>query len=148
MDPTVAALALRQVWEGRDFAPPKSVLNRVTPEKAAMVPPGFKYSLLTLVEHTDFWQRVWLARLNGEKALDFTKDWRVPDASEWKEVRARFLANFEAAIGIAERQPFTHAMESDEAAINKLLQIAVHNAYHVGQFVLLKRAVTGITDED
>ncbi|MBX3119348.1 MAG: DinB family protein [Fimbriimonadaceae bacterium] len=142
-----AAVALRQIWEGKDFRSPKSVLSRVTVEQAAALPPGFKYSLLTLVEHTDFWQRIWLAHLKGEKAENFMKDWRVPAHEEWPTVRERFLKNFEEALRIAESEPFTHKMKSDEEAISTLAQIAVHNAYHVGQFVLMKRAVSSKSDD-
>lgn len=138
-----ALVPLRQVWEGRDFPAPKSVLSRVSAEQAATIPPGFKYSLLTLVEHADFWQRVWLNRLNGLKADSFMKDWRVPAPVEWQDVRTSFLQNFEEALRIASTNPLDHKMKSDELAIETLTQIAVHNAYHIGQFVLLKRAVTG-----
>ncbi len=137
-----ALVTLRQVWEGKDFPAPKSVLSRISAEQAATVPIGFKYSLLTLVEHTDFWQRVWLNRLNGKKADSFMKDWRVPKPEEWPDIRASFLKNFEEALRIAATDPLEHKMNSDEIAIEVLTQIAVHNAYHIGQFVLLKRAVT------
>lgn len=144
MDPKTAAEALRQVWTGADFPPPASILKTVKAVDAAALPPGFKYSLLTLVEHTDFWQRIWLGRLTGAKRPDMTKDWRVPDPSEWPEVRKRFLENFESALAVARAEPFVHRLKSDEEACKVLTQIAVHNAYHVGQFVLVKRAVRGM----
>lgn len=140
MDPATAAEALRQVWEGRDFPPAKRILSNVKAEDAATLPLGFKYSLLTLVEHTWFWQEIWLARLTDRPRPDMRKDWRVPDALEWPEVRRRFLDGFEEALTIASASPFAHKMKSDDAAIESLIQIAVHNAYHVGQFVILKRA--------
>lgn len=141
MDPKTAAEALHQVWIGADFPPAASILRNVKVVDAAAIPPGFKYSLLTLVEHTDFWQRIWLARLIGSKRPDMTKDWRVPDVLEWPEVRQRFLENFERALAVACAEPFVHRLKSDDEACRVLIQIAVHNAYHVGQFVLVKRAV-------
>jgi hypothetical protein len=148
MDPATAAEALRQVWEGEDFPPPASILKGVKAEDAAALPPGFKYSLITLVEHSWFWQEIWLARLVDRKRPDMRKDWRVPDPGEWPEVRLRFLEGFEEALAIARAQPFEHKMASDEKAIETLLKIAVHNAYHVGQFVLVKRAVKGAESKD
>jgi uncharacterized damage-inducible protein DinB len=144
MDARVAAEAIRQVLEGRDFPPPRQILSNVKPEQAAALPPGFKYSLLTLVEHTWFWQEIWLARLTDRKRPDMKRDWRLPDVEEWPEVRQRFLDGLEEAYAIASAGPFVHRMKTDEAAIEALLQIAVHDAYHVGQFVLLKRAMRGM----
>ena len=141
MDARTAAEALRQVWEGRDFPPPKQILSRLPAEDAAKIPSGFKYSILTLVEHNNLWNGIWLGRLVDRKRPDMTKDWRVPKPSEWLEVRSQFLEGLEEAIAIAEAKPFRHKMKSDEVAIQALLQIAVHTAYHVGQFVLIKRAL-------
>ena len=143
MDVKTAAEALRQVWEGDDFPAPKSILSNVKPEDAAKVPPGFKYSLLTLVEHCNLWNGIWVGRLVDRKRPDMTKDWRVPKPSEWPEVRRRFLEGMEEAISVAEAKPFRHKMKSNEAAVKTILNIAVHTAYHVGQFVLVKRAVRG-----
>ena len=144
MDSRTAAEALRQVWEGHDFPPPKQILSNVKAEDAAALPPGFKYSLLTLVEHTHFWQRVWLSQLTGAKKPDMLKDWRIPKPEEWPEVRAAFLEGLQEAMAIANAKPFIHKLKSDEVAVEKLLKIAVHDAYHVGQFVLVKRAVKGL----
>lgn len=141
MAPRTVAEALHQVWVGADFPPPASILRNVNAEDAAMIPQGFKYSLLTLVEHTDFWQRIWLGRLTGSKKPNFRKDWRIPDSSEWPTVRQGFLDRFQEALSIANAEPFVHRLDSDEAACRVLTQIAVHNAYHVGQFVMVKRAV-------
>lgn len=143
MDAKTTAEALYQVWVGADFPAPASILRNVKKEDAATIPAGFKYSLLTLVEHTDFWQRIWLGRLTGSRRPDMTKDWRVPDVSEWVEVRKRFLENFEKALAVAQAEPFVHRLKSDDEACRVLTQIAVHNAYHIGQFVLVKRAVRG-----
>lgn len=131
---------LRQVWEGDDFPPATSILRNVTSETAAALPPGFKYSLLTLVEHTDFWQHIWLNKLLEEPRPDFREDWRVPDADEWPQIRRNFLERFEIALRFAAETPRVEDAKR-EATINKVLtQIAVHNAYHIGQFVLVKRA--------
>lgn len=136
-----AALALRQVKEGLDIPPIASVLGRVTPSQAALLPEGFKYSLLTLVEHARFWQRIWLDRLEGNRPRSFTEDWRIPDSAEWGGVRRSFLADLDRAVEISLSKPFHHLAKSDGDAQDLLLRIAVHNAYHVGQFVLLKRAI-------
>ena len=148
MDPAVAAEALRQVWEGYDFPAPASLLKGIENEQAGELPPGFKYSLLTLVEHAYFWQRIWLGQITGTKKPDMLKDWRVPATEEWPEVRSAFLDGLQEALKIAGAEPFEHKLKSDDSAISKLLKIAVHDAYHIGQFVLVKRAVRGLKDAD
>lgn len=137
--PSPAHEALQQIWVGRDFPPPASVLRGVNPTNATILPAGFKYSLITVVEHTDFWQRIWLARLHGQKVPTMFRDWRVPPSSEWTAIRASFLANFEEAIRIASGA--IQAATTQDVTSTKLFQIAVHNAYHIGQMVLIKRAV-------
>src|SRR5687768_6187274 len=99
MDAHTAAEALRQVWEGRDFPPPKRILSNIKAEDAAKIPKGFKYSILTLVEHNNLWIGIWLGRLADRKRPDMTKDWKVPNQSEWPEVRRRFLEGVEEAMG-------------------------------------------------
>lgn len=138
---SVAAEALRQVRDGTDFAVPAKVLSRIPAGKACLTLPEFGYSLATYVLHADFWQVIWLNRLTGQRSPSMLEDWRVARAAEWPDIRRGFLSRLDHAIALAEAEPFHHASKSDEIAIKLLLEIAVHDAYHVGQFVLLKRAL-------
>jgi hypothetical protein len=131
--------AIRQVLEGTDFDPPDKVLGNLTPEQATTKLPGWPYSIATNVAHTDHWQRIWLARLEGTKRRKSFPDFPGVSPEEWPEVRDRFLTNFQRALEIANAEPFVHRMKSNEVAVKILLEIAVHNAYHVGQMKLLKR---------
>lgn len=141
MCPKTAAEAIRQLRDGRDFQVPAKVLSRIPATAACRVVPGLGYSLATYVLHADFWQVVWLNRLTGTRAASFTQDWRVPEEHEWEHVRGDFLKHMDEAIALASAEPFTHRLKSDDKAVEMLLQFAVHGAYHVGQFVLLKRAL-------
>jgi uncharacterized damage-inducible protein DinB len=139
MDQTTAAEALRQVFEGADFTPPTKMLSRLTAEQAAARIPSAPYSILTLVAHADFWQRIWLARLGGEKRPSIIEDWRVPNSTEWQSLRKSWLEGMTQAIQIASRKPFEHKAKNDATAVKFLLEIALHNSYHMGQIALLKR---------
>lgn len=136
--------ALIQVRDGRDFPPPRQILNRVNPMDACRRVPTLGRSLAELVWHTDFWQQIWLARLEGNRARPITEDWFQPEPEAWEETRERFLDNLDRAVAIAESGQ--HRMKSDEIAERVLLQIAVHNAYHVGQWVQVKRALRNDPD--
>lgn len=140
MDPV--AEALRQVVEGADFTPPEELLRTVKPAQAVAMVPGSPYSIATNVAHADIWNRLWLARLRGEKKFNPFPDFPSISEADWPSVRDRFVENLVAAQGVAEAKS-KHAMKSDEAAAKVLLQIAVHTAYHLGQVRLLKRLLRG-----
>ncbi len=141
MSAKTAAEALRQVRDGRDFQVPAKVLARISAADACRSLPEFGHSLATYVLHTDFWQVVWLNRLGGLRAPSMLADWREATPDQWPAIRESFLSNLDAAIAIADGQPFHHKMKGDDAAVKVLLELALHDAYHVGQFVLMKRAL-------
>jgi len=133
--------ALKQIIEGYDFASSKRLVN-VKADVACHVPSGCPYSMATNIWHCDFWNQLWLARLMGEKRPSgniYKDDWHVPPPSEWIETRDSFLTNLQKAYEMAVAEPFVHAMDDDTKAVEKLCQIAVHTAYHVGQVALIKR---------
>lgn len=141
MDSQTVAETLRQVIEGMDFASAKRLVN-IKAGLACATKEGFPYSIATNIWHCDYWNRLWLARLKGEKRPAkniWAEDWQAPEEKDWKQTRDDFLANLNLAHEIASAQPFKHSMKSDEDAIKVLNQIAVHTAYHVGQVALLKR---------
>lgn len=139
MDRSILVETLRQVWEGVDIPAPESLLRNVSIDTAAKKLPWMPYSILTNVDHADFWQTIWLNRLKGLRAKSFIEDWKVPLPEEWPSIKTSFLNGFREAMAIAASEPFEHKMKSDEVAVKTLLQIAVHNAYHLGQVNLLKR---------
>lgn len=137
----IALEALLQVREGKDFPAPRQVLNRIKPEAACRRLPEFGYSLADYVWHADFWQRIWLARIVGKSAPSITEDWHRVEPDEWDATRASFLANLDRAVELAEST-------TEPKQVAKLLQIAVHNAYHIGQWVLVKRALKRVRRAD
>ncbi|MBS1718527.1 MAG: DinB family protein [Armatimonadetes bacterium] len=130
---------LRQVYDGLDFDGAEHLLGTIKPGDAVRRPPGAPYSIATVIAHADIWQRLWLARLTGAKRPNPFPDFPVIEEAAWIPVRDRFLDSFRLARSIAESEPFKHAMKTDEAAVSTLTQIAVHNAYHMGQVKLIKR---------
>jgi hypothetical protein len=135
--------ALRQVVNGADFEPAKSLLKTVKPEGAVRVVEGLPYSLATNVAHADIWNRVWLASLEGKRKFNPFPDFPVVKEKDWPKVRDQFIANIDRAYEIACAKPFEHHCRSDETAVRNLLKIAVHTSYHLGQIKLLKRVLRG-----
>lgn len=141
MNREAVAELLHQLIEGYDFAPPKRLVN-VKADVACRVPAGSPYSIATNAWHCDFWNRIWLARILGEKRPPgniYKDDFYEPTPKEWPETKARFLANILKAHELATAEPFVHAMKDDTEAVKRLCQIAVHTAYHLGQIAMIKR---------
>ena len=131
--------ALIQLREGKDIPAPRQVLSRVKAEDACRVVPTFRKSIADYVWNADFWQQIWLARLAGEPARSMMEDWQSVAPDDWEATRERFLGNLDRAVEVA--QSGEHRIKDDATANRLLLQIAVHNSYHIGQCVLIKRAL-------
>lgn len=131
------------ILEGYDIPAPNSML-RIGAESSAVKHENLPYSILTNLAHTVLWQDFWLAKLEGGRKrssmAEWQNDFRVPDASEWKDLRSRFILGLQEARRRAASQPFDHRCSSDAEAVDTLLRIAVHGAYHCGQMNVLKRA--------
>ena len=129
MESEGVAETLRQIRDGRDFSSPRAIL-RISAERAVLRLPGWPYSIADNVAHTVYWQDLWLARLRGTKIQAVMgEDWPKVAPERWVEFRERFLRGLDEAIEIAEAG----------GEVSTLARIAHHNAYHVGQWALLKR---------
>jgi hypothetical protein len=78
MDPLTVAETFRQIMSGDDIPKVDYLLKRMAPEQASARLAGWPYSILTNLEHADFWQRIWLGRLTGGKKPAFTQTGASP----------------------------------------------------------------------
>ena len=147
MDAVTIADLYDQIIEGEDIPKIAYLLRRLPAEKAAHMLPGWPYSILTNLAHADFWQRVWLGRLEGRPKPKFQDDWRIPRLEEYDEIRASFLDNLLHARKIAQKWPVDHHVTNDERALHTLVSLAVHDAYHIGQIKLMSRILDGGAEE-
>lgn len=149
MKRSVLAEAFKHLIEGYDIPTPAGML-KVKAADAAKELESLPYSVLTNLAHAVLWQDLWLARIHGGKKNstmeEWRNDWRRPDPSEWESLRRRFIEGLHEAAAIAGAEPFVHKCDSDEEAIDRLLRILVHGAYHCGQMNLLKRALRKTKD--
>jgi uncharacterized damage-inducible protein DinB len=133
--------AIRQMLTGRDFVPPRTMLIDLTAEQATAIPPGTPYSIATQVAHALFWQDRWLGRI-AEQPLERKKgknaDWPVVSSEQWENVRDRFLDGLKQTKKLAEGD-LTKPLWNDNTVDEVLLQIVVHNCYHLGQIALLRQ---------
>ena len=141
MDPSTAAETFRMIIEGDDITAPQSLLRGISEANAAKRVKGFPYSILENLWHADLWQTIWIDKIEGRKPTHWMEDWQSPEASEWGDVRASFLANLDRAHALASAKPFRHKMKSKDGAVRNLLNLAVHDAYHIGQITVMKRVL-------
>jgi DinB superfamily len=143
-DYAASAAAVRELLRGGgEFVEPARLLTDLTEEQASAVPPGSPHSIAQVVAHMQWNQAGELARLHGEPSpqpehLDDT--FVAPPAGAWPGLVAEFLAGIEEAGRIAgARGEATSAQRDDTSVAYDLAETALHNAYHCGQIVLLRR---------
>lgn len=146
MEPTLLAADLgRSLQHPQDYASPQVLIGDLTPDQATQTPPGAPYSIAENVAHMHAWQNYIVRRVRGENPPrpDGEADWPKVEADAWPVPVADFLAgirDFEAlltapAAGALLARPYS----DDHTNANRLLNIALHNAYHLGQVTLLRR---------
>ena len=125
--------ALFQVTEPIDFDSLASIIHSVTTEDACRILPGAPYSLATNLRHAVIWQEHWLAFCRGEAKAAVAGEWRAVTQDEWSSVREEFLRGQREALALS-AQPDLH-----QDVQRRLLRIAIHGGYHIGQIQLLVR---------
>jgi uncharacterized damage-inducible protein DinB len=155
MDRSALVLVFDHLIQGFDIPRPAGML-KVSGPTANRQLPDLPYSLATNLAHTLVWQEFWLAKLNGGRRKAGPQashnDFRVPSPDEFPRLRRQFLEGLDRARAVAASEPFDHKLPTDEEAVDTLVRIAVHAAYHVGQMNVLKRSARlaepeGVEDE-
>jgi hypothetical protein len=128
---------------GGEFQPPDRILSDLTEAQAVAVPKGSPYSIAQILAHTHFYQQATLTQLRGE-------DWPRPAHLEetfapitlggWGSLVDAFLNGIAEAKKLAEEKRDTISPSRDDTNVDyDLAESALHNAYHLGQIVLLRR---------
>lgn len=108
---------------------------------------GEEHSVFQLLNHLSYWQDWVLRWLDGE-------DPGVPEHASggWPgDEKPRSLEDWEQALehfkkGVDELKSRSHVMDllavrGDKSPLEMFTSIALHNSYHIGQVVLLRRAL-------
>ncbi|HXM61288.1 MAG TPA: DinB family protein [Terriglobales bacterium] len=117
---------------------------------------GYPHSIFQILSHMNFWMEYELRRISLEDppypahaAESWTSDSSPASDGEWKQAEARFVALIGQLSALAQSDPeflnrevkATHAVHTQQSSsvLAVLWQTAVHNSYHIGQIVLLRR---------
>lgn len=111
-------------------------------------PGGAEHSIRRLVGHLNYWQDLYLERLAGADRPSPPHDaegWPGSDTpateQEWLDATARFHEGLRRAEEAAAERPLGEALPlwGGRSRLECVLGLAVHNAYHAGQIVQLRR---------
>ncbi|MFN3266609.1 MAG: DinB family protein [Deinococcales bacterium] len=144
--PSISAESLQHLLEsGHAFAHPKHILEDIGANHAVFVPPNAVHSIASHTAHMAWWLRQALhlietnattwERIEGE---EFPQT--IPEA-DWDSIRSDFFTSLERLKAICEdaallERPYVSGKNTVGYVV---LDFALHNAYHMGQIVLLKR---------
>lgn len=130
---------------------PAEALRGLEPAVAGRRPAGVEHSAWQLLEHLRLAQR---DLLDYGRAAEYTeprwpddywpRDPEPPRPEAWQESADAFLADLEEACAMAADEridlaAFIPRSEGGATILGQLLLVADHNAYHLGQLVLLRR---------
>lgn len=128
---------------GGEFAPPATLLGHLTEAQATAVLPGSPYSIAQVVSHMhwNLCSSLAGARREAHARPGHLDDTFTPIApGSWRGLVEAFLAGIEECkrVAIEQKDAFSPARDDTNIAYD-LAETALHNAYHFGQIVLLRR---------
>ncbi len=134
--------------------PPARLLDGLTAAQAEARVPGAPHSIAEIVAHLVFWHSWFLERCNGVAAplpAPASAGWPAATGADWDNLREQFLAGIESMAAMASDaavrwRRVDPAIEfpplSDYSVGDAVTHVAVHNAHHLGQVVLLRQMMS------
>jgi uncharacterized damage-inducible protein DinB len=133
------------------YLSPRQALDGLTPELADRRVDGAPHSIAEIVAHVTFWLDWFLARCEGTGSpmpMQAAIGWPAPEPGGWEALRQRFLDGSTrlAALGDSEAArsrridpPMEFPPIAEYTVGEVIVHVAVHNAHHLGQVVLLRQ---------
>ncbi|SDN68105.1 DinB superfamily protein [Paenibacillus sp. yr247] len=136
------------------FKPSKTILNDVSVNDAVRKAEDYPHSIWEIANHLIFWNEMWLNRFINNDLLEsnttndetFESDHLEQNDTSWNETIRRLSNGF-----VHWREVITNC---DESKLEKrvpnyfnaqwwgvISNLCIHNAYHIGQIMLLKKQV-------
>ncbi len=129
-----------------EFPNPPMILTGLSAEEACRKITGLPYTIAQIVFHLHYWQQRQIHMTHGEdlplpEGFEFgVTDFAPVEPHEWDGLREEFLESFEELLQAAERPELMQREPKPGRNVACLMaNHALHNAYHLGQVVLLRR---------
>jgi uncharacterized damage-inducible protein DinB len=130
-------------WVGLNF---KEALANIDAAQAAYAKDVSHNSIWQLVNHLVYWRTVVVNRLNGSSAPPPFPDFGMPDdttEANWKQTLLDFEAAYHqlrhAILHFKAAQLHQPSPKEDQTYYELLMGCLQHDAYHLGQIVLLRK---------
>jgi uncharacterized damage-inducible protein DinB len=141
--PTLKSILLEQLRSTHNvaewFVPANTAVEGLTAEQASWKPAGDNHSIGQLANHLIFWNLQSLAKFKGETPAKFSGDndetFNSFDAKKWAETVRQLdqvMTDWEKAVEAADEKKI-------EASASTIAHIGTHNAYHIGQIIVIRR---------
>ena len=125
----------------------RTALHGVTAEQAGWKPAGVDNSIHETVNHLIFWNERWLQRYRGElnKPEDVeNKGTFKSDEADWQRTLVKLwslMDEWRDKLAVITDEKLTQFVNAEYQApwTSPLAHQNIHNAYHIGQIVLLRK---------
>lgn len=139
-----ATEALIEGWG--EFTPASRALDGLTSEQALTKPEHVPHSIAEIVAHMVFWQKRLLRAWKTGKAQGSVESaalgWPKVRKSDWPRLKEVFLAGLEESQKIARNPEILSRKQGENYTVGfRLLSHLGHDAYHLGQIVLIRRMI-------
>lgn len=136
--------AVRELLQGGgEFVAPEKLLSDLTEAQANQQVSGSPYTIAQIVAHLHYWQGATLAHLNGadrERPAHLDDTFASPPSGGWGQLVVDFLGGIAVAAALATEKASATSPDRDDTNVGyDLAESALHNAYHLGQVVLLRQ---------
>ena len=127
------------------FVTAETALDGLTDEQANWKVENLDNSIREEVNHLSYWNERWLRRFRGKTIEDAPdNDKTFMDEGDWQTAKDRFfkvLADWKDALEAADDRKFleTVSEDYDEPWSSPIANMNIHNAYHIGQIVVLRK---------
>jgi uncharacterized damage-inducible protein DinB len=129
-----------------EFTEPMVLVRDLSSSQAVGKPSPNLESIAQIVAHMQFWQDYSLTVIQGgSPAYPSTRaekdaTWREVTLDEWSNLVSDFLAGLDSFMALTESDSeISRPLKEDETVGDRIRWTAMHNAYHYGQIVLLRR---------
>ncbi|MEM6428257.1 MAG: DinB family protein [Deinococcota bacterium] len=148
---TLNSQLLKRFIAGMGFMPTARALSGLSADIVQQMPEHAPHSIADIVAHLDFWQTWVLANIQGDlQTLPARAALGWPKPRAWDDLLEHVLAGLEHAQALCDdTERLQIAFDPDNkigasfstfSVADALLDIiAVHNAHHLGQIILLRR---------
>src|SRR5271167_2497388 len=141
--PTLKSILLEQLQTTHNvkdrFVPANTAVEGLTAEQASWKNGNGNRSIGQLANHLVFWDRESLARFKGETPAKFSgnnDDTFNFDSKNWAatvQALDQVMTDWETAVEAADDKKV-------EAAASTIAHVGAHNAYHIGEMIVIRKA--------